>query len=211
MSFFFAGSPSRRGTLTLIERMGFSPSSLSGLRYRGKGWPGMFTTEVKDHAGPAGCLSYRESWGFIQSYRPFSTHLSPDGTGEDADISCGDPWYRKIGEHEAGQSLVVVRTEKGRSLFRAAMDANYLKLTRAEPWKLLDSQKNLLAKRGAVGGRILALRAMGLPAPRLLGFSLFRNWLRLTFSEKVRSTFGTVRRVVQRGYYRPLKLILDGK
>lgn len=209
ISFFCAGSPTRRGTLELLARMGLGPEEVASLRYRGNGWPGTFTPELKDRTKAVGRLTYKESWEFLQSYRPFSTHLSPDGTGEDADISCGDPWYREIRPDEPGQSLVVVRTEKGRALLRAAVAANYLALEVAEPWKLLESQKNLISKRGAVGGRLASLRAIGLATPRLRGFSLFRNWMRLTLAGKIRSTFGTVRRVLVRRYFRPLRLDLD--
>ena len=59
-------------------------------------------------------MSYMESWGFLQRYRPYRCYLCPDGTGELADLSCGDPWYREILEDEPGHSLVVVRTERGK-------------------------------------------------------------------------------------------------
>jgi len=211
ISFFCAGSPARQGTLDLLARMGLAPEEVASLRYRGNGWPGFFAPEPRDGVRAVGGLSYRESWDFLQSYRPFSTQLSADGTGEDADISCGDPWYREIRHDEPGQSLVIVRTERGRELLHAAMAANYLALKVAEPWKLLESQKNLVSKRGAVGGRLASMRAIGLVTPRLRGFSLFRNWRRLTLAEKLRSTFGTVRRVLSRGYFRPLRLGPDQK
>jgi coenzyme F420 hydrogenase subunit beta len=209
ISFFCAGSPSRQGTLDLLKKMGAAAGAVSSLRYRGKGWPGSFAPILKDSSRVIAPISYKDSWDFLQSYRPFSTHLSPDGTGEDSDISCGDPWYQKISDGDAGQSMLIVRTEKGRSTIRSAMAANYLTLKPAEPWKLLESQKNLIAKRGAVGGRIAALRAIGFPTPRLRGFSLFANWKRLPLSGKVRSTIGTIRRVILKKYFLPLRLPSD--
>jgi coenzyme F420 hydrogenase subunit beta len=74
-----------------------------------------------------------------------------------------------------------------------------------EASQALKSQANLIRKRGAVWGRVLALRSLGLPVPRLRGFSLFANWLRLPFVEKLQATLGTVRRIVQRGWWRPLR------
>lgn len=206
ISFFCAGSPSRKGTLDLLQKIGIAPDQLASLRYRGNGWPGFFTPCLKDGTHTAPKLTYQESWRFIQAYRPFSTHLIPDGTGEDADISCGDPWYREIPRDEPGLSLVVVRTERGKQIIKAAMASNYVSLRPAETWKLIESQRNLIAKRGAVGGRIATLRAIGLPSPRLRGFSLAKNWYRLPWMEKLRSTVGTFRRAAQRGYFRPLRL-----
>jgi coenzyme F420 hydrogenase subunit beta len=211
ISFFCAGSPSTKGTIELLKKMGVKPEDVQDLRYRGMGWPGFFAPTLKGQAQPAAKMTYKESWSFVQAFRPFSTHLCPDGSGEDADISCGDPWYREIPKDEPGLSLVVVRTETGRRILQGAIEAGYVKLTRAEPWKLLESQKNLMNKRGAIGGRIAAMKLIGLSTTRLRGFSLFRNWLRLGFGEKLRSTLGTVRRAIQRGYHRPLILKTDNR
>lgn len=206
LSFFCAGSPARKGTLELLKSMGINPDEVKDLRYRGNGWPGSFSVTLQGQSKPVREMSYRESWGFVQAFRPFSTHLCPDGTGEDADLSCGDPWYREPQTGEPGLSLVVVRTKTGQQLLGRAIAAGYVTLHRAEPWKLLRSQENLIAKRGGIGGRIATLRLLGLPAPKLKGFSLFRNWLGLSFENKLRSTLGTVRRAWTRGYYRPNKV-----
>ncbi len=206
LSFLCAGSPARRGTLELLKSMGVKPDEVRDVRYRGNGWPGMFAVTLKGQSKPSHFRTYKESWRLVQAYRPFSVHLCPDGTGEDADISCGDPWYREVKEGEAGSSLVIVRTETGRRILRGAMEAGYVQVQPAEVWKLLKSQKNLFEKRGAIWGRVATLRAMGLPAPRLKGFGLFRGWLRLSFEDKLRSTLGTMRRIITRKYYRRLRL-----
>jgi coenzyme F420 hydrogenase subunit beta len=206
ISFFCAGSPATRGTFDLLKKMGVKPDDVQDLRYRGRGWPGLFSATLKGQSKPALQMSYQESWGFVQAYRPFSTHLAPDGTGEDADIACGDPWYREITGDEPGSSLVLVRTETGRRLLRGAMATGYVTLTPAESWKLMSSQKNLMAKRGAIGGRVAMMKMLGLPVPRLRGFSLFKNWRRSSLEEKLRSTIGTIRRIITRRYHRPLRL-----
>ena len=206
LSFFCAGSPSRKGTLELIKSLGVQEERVGSLRYRGNGWPGMFSITLRDQSKPVREISYRESWGFVQAFRPFSTHLCPDGSGEDADLSCGDPWYREVKPGEPGSSLVLVRTTHGQRLLQNAIRAGYVTLQRAETWKVTNSQKNLIAKRGAIGGRIAMLRLFGLPAPRLKGFSLLRNWLRLSPNEKLRSTIGTIRRVISRRYYTKHKI-----
>ena len=206
ISFFCAGSPTTKGTVELLKSMGVDPGQVQALRYRGNGWPGHFAVTLKGQSAPAHQMTYKESWGFLQAYRPYSVHLCPDGTGEDADISCGDPWYREVREGEAGSSLVVVRTERGRKIIRKAIESGYVSLERAEAQKLFASQWNLLTKRGAIWGRLLAFRMFGLPATRLKGFGLFKNWCRLPWNDKLRSTLGTVRRIINRKYHRPLKL-----
>ncbi len=206
LSFFCAGSPATQGTIELIKTLGIDPAQVETLRYRGNGWPGNFVVTTKGHPAPACQMTYKQSWAFLQKFRPYSTHLCPDGTGEDADISCGDPWYREVREGDSGSSLVLVRTERGREIVRNAIAAGYLQLTPGEPWKLLQSQKNLVNKRAAIWGRLLAFRLFGLPAPRLRGFFLFQLWIRLPLRDKLRSTLGTARRIFSRKYYRPLRL-----
>jgi len=199
---FCAGTPSTQGTLDLLDTFRVSPDEVEEIRYRGKGWPGMASVRLKGEGMPSHQLSYKESWGFVQKYRPYRCYLCPDGTSEFADISCGDPWYRQVREGEQGFSLVLVRTERGRRILHGAMKEGCITLERADPRILDVSQKNLFAKRGAIWGRLLAMKAFGIPTPRLHGFSLFENWLKLSFPEKTRSIAGTVRRIVQRGYYK---------
>ena len=206
LSFFCAESPSTGGTVALLNKMGISSESVSDLRYRGDGWPGHFAPTQRGKSEPAARITYRESWAFLQSYRPWSVHLWPDGAGELADISCGDPWYEEPDGKNPGFSLVVVRTEQGRQIVRGAIAAGYLNLKPAEPWKLAKSQKNLLGKKAAVWGRLLAMRMCGLPVPKFVGTNLFSCWIKLPQTEKLRSTLGTLRRILKRKLYKPLEL-----
>ncbi len=202
IALFCGGTPATRGTLELLKRMNIEAQDVADVRYRGKGWPGFFTVRMKDGRLPPRRISYAEAWGFLEAYRPFRCHLCPDGTGELADISCGDPWHRREQKGDPGYSLVLVRTEKGREILRGARETGYLLLSRRDAGILGRSQPYMLNRRQAVWGRILALKAFGIPAPRYKGFHLFRNWLQLSLNEKSRSTLGTVRRIVSRRYFR---------
>lgn len=206
LSFFCAESPARLGTLKLLERHGIDPRSVVDLRYRGNGWPGEFAVRTSADPSPVLRLSYRESWGFLQAYRPWAAYLWPDGTGELADISCGDPWYEEPDEKNPGFSLVVVRTERGREILHGVIRAGYVELKRAEPWKLEKSQKGLLVKKGSVWGRQVALRLCGLPVTQFNGLDLYYCWKLLTFLQKAKSILGTLQRIWVRKLYRPLTL-----
>lgn len=199
ISIFCAGTPSTKGTIDLLGRFTKAPSEVESLRYRGNGWPGNWTAVTK--SGPSS-MPYKDAWSFLQKYRPLRCHLCPDGTGEFADLSCGDPWYREITPGEPGLSLIVARTAKGMHILKAAADSGYLKIKKIDPALLEKAQANLLAKRRSVWGRLAALKLLLVPVPDLRGFSLFRNWSSLTFYEKTRSLAGTLRRAVKRGYYR---------
>jgi coenzyme F420 hydrogenase subunit beta len=206
LSFFCAESPATAGTTALLQKMGVEPAALSSLRYRGNGWPGHFAPVKNGETEPCQKLSYRDSWAFLQAYRPWSVQFWPDGTGELADISCGDPWYEAPDGVNPGFSLVVARTERGREIVEGAIAAGYLIMHSAESWKLEKSQAGLLNKKGAVWGRRLAMRLLGLPVTHFKGLGLFHCWKKLTFSEKLRSTIGTLRRALTRRYRRPLEL-----
>jgi coenzyme F420 hydrogenase subunit beta len=206
LSFFCAGSPATKGTLDLLAGAGVRPEKTEEIRYRGLGWPGMFAVKYRGDETLNPLMTYQKSWGFLQRYRPFSVHLWPDNSGEDADITCGDPWYRNAREHPEGFSLLAVRTETGRRLLRGAVEAGYLYLEPAAPQKLIESQSGFPGKRGSVWGRLCTMRAFGLPVPKIKGYALFANWLRLPFIDKLKSTVGTARRILRRGYLRPLKL-----
>jgi coenzyme F420 hydrogenase subunit beta len=89
----------------------------------------------------------------------------------------------------------------------AARRAGYLALERVEPAVLPASQPSLLRGRGAVWGRLLACRALGVPTPRYRGFPLLRFWLgELTLIAKARSILGTARRIVRRGLGRRARM-----
>jgi len=204
IGFFCAGTPSTRGTLELLRNHGVDLDAIDSLRYRGIGWPGMATINFKEPRLDPVKMTYQESWGFVQKYRPFRCYLCPDLTAESADISVGDPWYRQIGENEPGQSLILIRTDKGREIFHKAVRSRYIEAVEADPDIIYRSQKNLLGKRQAIWGRLVAMKLLGIPRPQLKGFHLLDNWLDLSTKEKVKSVLGTARRIVQRNYFNPL-------
>jgi len=202
---FCAGTPSTQAVLDFLKSKNINPEQVDEIRYRGKGWPGMFSVKLKGELSPSKNISYYESWGFLQAYRPFRCYLCPDTTAEFADISCGDPWYREIHDEAPGYSLVLVRTEKGRKILHEAMKNGYIILKKTNPELLEKSQKNQLLKRRAVWGRLLAMKMFALPTPQFTGFHLFNNWLKLNSIDKVRSILGTVKRIIIRKYTRPCR------
>lgn len=199
IAIFCAGTPTTKGTLEMLSVMGISdPGSVTGVRYRGNGWPGKAAASAA--AGGEEIrreLSYEESWGgILQKHRQWRCYVCADHTGEFADISVGDPWVDPMPRGDPGRSLVVVRTERGRRILGEAMRAGYLKLEPAAAGILEASQPALLAGRGATWGRLLGLRLLGVPRPRYRGFPMFRFWVtRLNMRAKSRSVYGTFKRV----------------
>jgi coenzyme F420 hydrogenase subunit beta len=206
LSFYCAESPPTAATSQLLSDLGVDAARLEEIRYRGEGWPGNFSTRAREAVEKVAHLTYRESWAFLQSFRPWSTQIWPDGGGELADISCGDPWYEEPDGINPGFSLVVARTGKGVEIVEGAIAAGYLTLRPAELWKIPASQKGLLNKKGSVWGRRLAMRALGMPVTRFKGLDLRHCWGLLPANEKFKSVVGTLRRILQRQLRKPYVL-----
>lgn len=204
IAIFCAGTPTTRGTLEMAERLGVSPPEIASVRYRGRGWPGRARVRrVGDSEERT--LSYEESWGeILQRHRQWRCRVCVDHTGEFADISVGDPWYREIPDDEPGRSLILVRTERGRRILHAAMASGAVTATRVRPEMIAASQPSLLKARASVWGRIVASRLAGVAAPRYRNLPQFRWWWReLTLRQKAQSTLGTLGRIRQRGLRQP--------
>ena len=201
LSFFCAGTPATEATLRLLAEMGVRPEMVERLQYRGDGWPGGFAVRQRGLPSPPP-IPYERSWGALSRRRQGRCHLCPDGLGRLADISCGDAWHRHAGDGNPGLSLVLVRTERGRRILHGAMEAGYVRLERVGAREVLAAQANLLGRRPRIFGRMLGMKLLGIPTPRLEGFGLARDWLRLGPPEQARTVLGTIRRSIARGLWR---------
>ncbi|MCB9906264.1 MAG: Coenzyme F420 hydrogenase/dehydrogenase, beta subunit C-terminal domain [Planctomycetes bacterium] len=206
IAIFCAGAPSTRGTLEMARQMGVEdPARIESVRYRGQGWPGHAEVHGTDsHDQPVGGkLSYAASWGdILQKFRPWRCYVCADHTGEFADLSVGDPWYREIPADEPGRSLILVRTEKGRAFLQAAREAGVLTLEPVPAHILPDSQRNLLHTRGAVFGRVWACRMLGVAAPSFRRMGVGKTWLtQLSLKQRAQAFYGTFKRVFTKKLY----------
>jgi len=198
ISFFCAGTPSHEGTDALLAAFGVAAvDKLESLRYRGHGWPGNMVAKWQNAKAQSTSakLSYAEGWGeILQQYRQWRCYVCTDHTGEQADISVGDPWQRPTDTDDPGRSLLIVRTPRGRALLDHAIAAGYLVAEPVDPDTLARAQPNLIAAKGNAFGRALALKLAGLKAP-VLRRDGFACWVRLSFRQKVQSIIGTWKRI----------------
>lgn len=208
IAIFCAGAPNLVATENLLARLGVPKNAqLTGLRYRGNGWPGLMQATWSEPDGTERVskgISYAEGWGrILQSRRRWRCRVCADHTGAFADISVGDPWHSPPnGDTDEGRSLIVARTARGRAFIEEAIRAGVLV---AEPRSrdiIARAQPNLSATNGAVWGRRLAMQVVGLSAPRDHGQRLFDQWLALTAKEKAQSFLGTWKRVVRERLWR---------
>lgn len=201
LGIFCAGTPTTEATQDVIGLLGIDYHEVTKVDYRGEGWPGEFRVQTRE--GGHASMSYAESWGVLTKQRQWRCLICPDHTGEFADLSIGDPWYRPVLDGEPGRSLVVVRTERGRRLLESALSGGAIAGTVIPLERLPQSQPNLAATRGAVWGRVLTMRLLGMPVPRFRGLPALRLWWRLPWRAKLTSTLGTAKRVHARRLRRP--------
>lgn len=202
ISIFCTGTPSTKGTLELLRHFDIDLAEIKEIKYRGKGWPGMATVRLKKDRTPVYKMTYADSWGFLQRFRPLRCHLCPDGTGELADISFGDPWHKKLNGDDDGYSLAIVRTELGRKLLHSAKDAGYIVLRRGGKDSLIESQRNLLLNRMGMWGKLLGMRLLLAPTPKFRGFSLFSNWLGLPLRDMASTVIAASKKALEKKYFK---------
>jgi coenzyme F420 hydrogenase subunit beta len=189
---------------------------LTGLRYRGEGWPGLMQATWVDESGVdrrSDAISYAEGWGSIlQSERRWRCRVCADHTGAFADISVGDPWHAPpAGDGDGGRSLIVARTPRGKAFIEDAIRAGALVVYPRSRDVIARAQPNLKNTHGAVWGRRVAMRCLGLAAPRDRGQGLFRLWCGLTLRQKMQSVGGTWKRVLRERLWRPVRVAGAGR
>jgi len=191
LSIFCAGTPSTAGTYAVLDRLGVHPEDLKEIRYRGKGWPGNLS--VTSHKGNRVYeMDYDKAWGHILSrFTQPRCQLCPDSTGEFADVACGDAWHRHVDTAQPGLSLILVRTELGRTVLKQAVKEGYITLQKAEPIVLRLAQRSLLGRRKELWGRLMVLRALGKMVPCYEGFALSALWKDVPLRRRARLILGT--------------------
>ena len=216
LAIFCAGTPTLAATDRLLHRLGLpADATLTDLRYRGAGWPGLMQARW-DQGGEShrsAGISYAEGWGdILQDSRRWRCRICTDHTGAFADVSVGDPWHNPPkGNSDPGRSLIIARSEADLRLVHAAIAAGVLVAT-PQPRSIIDAaQPNLRASQGAVWGRRLTMRLMGLPVPADRGLPLFRLWCALPWRQKLQSLFGTARRIVRQRLWRSVLITVGAR
>ena len=212
ISIFCAGAPNLTATERLLDKLEVPKNAkLVDLRYRGNGWPGLMQAIWKDPQGvlhKSKSITYAEGWGrYLQSERRWRCRICSDHTGAFADISVGDPWHAPpSGEQDKGRSLIIARTKRGLEFVEAAIQAETIVAVPRPRDVIARAQPNLKNTHGAVWGRSLAMRTVGLRAPRTLGQPLFSLWMELPLKQKIQSVLGTWKRILHERLWRKVTI-----
>jgi coenzyme F420 hydrogenase subunit beta len=179
----------------VLDRFGVAERDVALFRYRGHGNPGRTRIETRD--GRVHELTYAQMWEDEATWRLQSRcKICPDAIGEAADIVAGDTWPDATPQGEdAGFNSILTRTAAGAELLEAAVAAGAITVCGSlTPRQLDDFNPHQVAKKRAVGARLLALRAAGAPVPRVRGLRIARLGASAGVRPAVREFRGTIRR-----------------
>ena len=129
-------TPSFMATEFLLKRLGVRREEVTGIRYRGDGWPGSLKVETVS----GDILLLPEYWGsgFGQLFKPSRCRRCCDHMAELSDMSFADPWLREFEGEKKGKTLIVLR--KGLGILDELKDEGLCQLQPLEPDKVLTSQ-----------------------------------------------------------------------
>lgn len=205
ISFFCAGQPSEKANIRLIEAMGCSLEKCKDLQYRGNGWPGSAT--AIDNMGNAFRMSYADSWGGIlgRDIRK-ACRFCMNGTGEPADISCGDAWIlgtdgKPDFSERDGINVILARSEVGEHLLDAACAADAIKLcsNRNIINELPIIQRYQYERKATMVSKVLAMKLMlrKTPAYRMITLFNIGKQSDVTLKRQFKIFAGSLKRILQ--------------
>ena len=206
LSFFCAGVPSEEGARAILRALGTDESETERFRYRGQGWPGRATAQLKE--GGERSMTYHESWGKVLSkHVQHRCKLCADGTGKAADLICADAWESDaagypVFDEADGVSLIVTRTPLGAHILEAARKAGKIETAPFEVAQLAAIQPGQRERRRALLARLLAQRLTGRPVPHYTGLHLWAAARQNPIQRNLKTFLGTMRRSIKAWFKR---------
>jgi coenzyme F420 hydrogenase subunit beta len=199
LTFVCGGASDLTKSEEVVSELGVRPDELSVFRYRGNGCPGPTRLETKD--GRSFELTYQQMWEDEATWRiQPRCKICPDAIGESADLAASDIWPGggPTGE-DAGFNGIIVRTERGLELYRAAVAAGAIVVEPGEvSFRDFDGfQPHQVRKKRAVWARLAGMKAAGQPVPETQGLRLAECARMNTVAENLDEARGARRRARQ--------------
>ncbi len=155
------------GTEFQLRRMGISGEEVAKLDYRGEGWPGSLTVELRNGQRKLSKLSHYYDSKFC-SFVPWRCSVCTDQASELADISLGDAWLPEVKETDkVGTSIIVSRNKTGGDILQQAGNRAEIELSPIRAEKVIESQRGFLGKKKDSKARLNMSRWLGKKVPVL--------------------------------------------
>jgi coenzyme F420 hydrogenase subunit beta len=158
------------GVDLLMAKLHIHKGSISGLSFRGEGWPGSMSISMSDGSMRRLPLigSWYAYWPVFSSFffTPMRCTMCPDQAAEFADVSLGDAWLPELKGEKSGESLLIVRTKAASDLLALLKREKAIDLRKVHVNKVEQSQfVNLIFKKKDLGARLSTIRKFGVNTP----------------------------------------------
>lgn len=207
ISIFCAGTPATKGIRNYLKERNVNSNEIEDVRFRGSGWPGNLSFLNKKNHERITLEPYEKVWDYVQRYRPLRCYLCADGTGETADISCGDAWHLDVKTSQPGVSLIITRTKMGQKIVEEACKSGVVNIKPSNLSNVIRAQRGLLSRKQELFGRYLFLKLFGIPVPLYKGWQLAYLWGTSSPTSIFRSIASTLKRILIRKLYKPEDVI----
>ena len=144
LGLFCHHTPNFWATEILLKRMNIKSDDVVKLDYRGGGWPGFMNIKLKN--GRNVSIDLQSYWRFLglDFFISRGCLLCTDCLNELADISFGDAWLPEFSKDNMGTSMIVVRSNIGMKILKNAEFEGYIKLSKINVKKVIQSQLDTL-------------------------------------------------------------------
>lgn len=135
-------TPSHHATEYLLKRNGISKDMVGQIAYRGGGWPGVLSLEMRDGSKRTIPFNSASYWGFAfqKFFFPHRCSVCIDKTCELSDVSFMDAWLPQFSREESGMSLIIARTDSAISLIERAAQSGIIHVETAHEDDVRKSQ-----------------------------------------------------------------------
>ncbi|GAB6265202.1 MAG: Coenzyme F420 hydrogenase/dehydrogenase, beta subunit C-terminal domain [Methanothrix sp.] len=152
MGIFCSHTVTFLATEMLLNNININISSINEISYRGGGWPGGLSIELKNGLIIKLPKSnyYDISFG---SFIPVCCRLCSDHTNILADISFGDAWLKEYESDRIGRSIIISRNVAGEELLQEALAKGVIQLDQINSEKVRKSQNGFYRKKNELAAR----------------------------------------------------------
>jgi len=163
-----------RGTKLLLRKLGVDEKNIRKIDYRGRGWPGGLSLELK--TGNKKFIPLEDYYMFKYFlFSPPRCSVCSDPTAELADISFGDAWLREMSREKIGKSILVSRSKIGEEILHNAQSEGKIEILKVDPDKVVRSQREIIfLKKKCLATNVMISRIFHRHIPRY-GQRTFRN------------------------------------
>ena len=158
------------GTEFILEKKRIKRKDVRKLSYRGKGWPGMMSIQIKQGQELDIPLlgKWNSYWPVFASFffTPMRCTMCADQSAELADIAAGDAWLPELKYDRIGESVIIVRTQIGNKILDLAKSTKAIDIKPLAVDKVEQSQAiNLITKKSDLTTRLTLLKLFGNVTP----------------------------------------------